>query len=42
VLAALALLGLPNTPLLVAALFLWVLDASLNVAMEPFRAFVET
>jgi maltose/moltooligosaccharide transporter len=43
VLAALALLGLPNTPLLlVAALFLWVLDASLNVAMEPFRALWET
>lgn len=41
VLAALALLGLPNTPLLIAAaLFLWLLDASLNVAMEPFRAFV--
>lgn len=41
VLAALALVGLPNTPmLLVAALFLWLLDASLNVAMEPFRAFV--
>lgn len=41
VLAALALFGLPNTSLLlVAALFLWLLDASLNVAMEPFRAFV--
>ncbi|MEL0250565.1 MAG: MFS transporter [Novosphingobium sp.] len=40
VLAALALLGLPNTGmLLVAAAFLWLLDASLNVAMEPFRAF---
>ena len=41
VLAALALFGLTNTSLLlVAALFLWLLDASLNVAMEPFRAFV--
>jgi maltose/moltooligosaccharide transporter len=40
VFAALALLGLPNTGmLLVAAAFLWLLDASLNVAMEPFRAF---
>ncbi|MCW1383461.1 MFS transporter [Novosphingobium sp. KCTC 2891] len=40
-LAGLALLGLPNTGLLLlAAAFLWLLDASLNVAMEPFRAFV--
>lgn len=39
-LAALALIGLPNTGLLlIAAAFLWMLDASLNVAMEPFRAF---
>ena len=27
-------------PLIFAAAMLWVLDASLNVAMEPFRAFV--
>ncbi|MBW8840922.1 MAG: MFS transporter, partial [Sphingomonadales bacterium] len=41
VLAALALLGMPNaTTLLAAALLLWVLDASINVSMEPFRAFV--
>jgi maltose/moltooligosaccharide transporter len=40
-LAALAMIGLPNAGLLLlAALFLWVLDASLNVSMEPFRAFV--
>ncbi|MBX9884339.1 MAG: MFS transporter [Novosphingobium sp.] len=40
-LSALALLGLPQTGvLLLAAGFLWLLDASLNVAMEPFRAFV--
>ncbi|MGV3511781.1 MAG: MFS transporter [Novosphingobium sp.] len=40
VMAGLALLGLPNTGLLLlAAAFLWLLDASLNVAMEPFRAF---
>jgi len=39
--AALALAGMPNAPvLLVAALLLWVLDAALNVSMEPFRAFV--
>jgi maltose/moltooligosaccharide transporter len=41
VLATLALFAMPNAPvLLVAALLLWVLDASLNVSMEPFRAFV--
>lgn len=41
VLATLALIGMPNAPvLLVAALLLWVLDASLNISMEPFRAFV--
>ncbi|MGL4542976.1 MAG: MFS transporter [Polymorphobacter sp.] len=41
VLATLALAGMPNAPLLwVAAVLLWVLDASLNIAMEPFRAFV--
>jgi maltose/moltooligosaccharide transporter len=40
-LAALALIGLPNAPALVAAaVFLWLLDASLNVSMEPFRAYV--
>jgi maltose/moltooligosaccharide transporter len=41
VLAALALIGLPNASvLLVAAVFLWLLDASLNISMEPFRAYV--
>lgn len=46
VFAALALFIMPLTPgalslaLLSAAVLLWVLDASLNVAMEPFRAFV--
>ena len=40
-LATLALIGMPNARLLLAAaMLLWVLDASLNVAMEPFRAFV--
>ena len=41
VLATLALLAMPNAPLLwIAAGLLWVMDASFNVAMEPFRAFV--
>lgn len=41
VLASLALTGMPLAHgLLAAALLLWVLDASMNVAMEPFRAFV--
>lgn len=40
-LAALALLGLPNADiLLIAAVMLWLLDAALNITMEPFRAFV--
>jgi maltose/moltooligosaccharide transporter len=41
VLAAFALLVMPEVPaLLFAAIMLWVLDASLNISMEPFRAFV--
>lgn len=40
-LAALALFWMPNAPgLFAAALGLWLLDASLNISMEPFRAFV--
>ncbi len=40
-LATLALIGMPNAHLLLAAaMLLWLLDASLNIAMEPFRAFV--
>lgn len=40
-LAAFSLLAMPLAPaLLFAATLLWVLDASLNVSMEPFRAFV--
>lgn len=36
-----ALLLMPNSPTLwVAAGTLWILDASINVSMEPFRAFV--
>ncbi|MEO7276470.1 MAG: MFS transporter [Sphingomicrobium sp.] len=40
-LAALALVLMPlSNQLLMAAMLLWLLDASLNVSMEPFRAFV--
>ncbi len=40
-LAAIALLVMPESPvLLVAAVMLWVLHASLNLSMKPFRAFV--
>jgi len=36
-----ALFVMPNSPALwIAAGTLWILDASLNVSMEPFRAFV--
>ena len=39
--ASLALLAMPHSPTLwMAASMLWILDASINVAMEPFRAFV--
>ncbi|MEO0424929.1 MAG: MFS transporter [Pseudomonadota bacterium] len=41
ILTTLALLIMPLSPYLwVAAATLWILDASLNVATEPFRAFV--
>jgi len=41
ILASLALLIMPNSPALwVAAGMLWVMDASINISMEPFRAFV--
>ena len=40
-LAALSLILMPlSMQLLAAAILLWLLDASLNVSMEPFRAFV--
>ena len=40
-LASLAILIMPNSPALwVAAGMLWIMDASINVSMEPFRAFV--
>ncbi len=39
--ASLALLFMPNSPTLwIAAGLLWLLDASINVSMEPFRAYV--
>ena len=39
--AAIALFAMPNAPgWFAAALLLWLLDGSLNVSMEPFRAFV--
>ena len=41
ILAALSLVAMPLSEILLfAAVMLWVLDASLNVSMEPFRAFV--
>ena len=41
ILASLALLAMPNSPALwVAAGMLWIMDASINISMEPFRAFV--
>src|SRR6267142_6536860 len=41
VLAAAALFLMPRSPTLwVAAVLLWVLDDSINISMEPFRAFV--
>src|SRR5712671_5534835 len=41
ILASLALLVMPNSPTLwVAAGMLWMLDGSINITMEPMRAFV--
>jgi maltose/moltooligosaccharide transporter len=41
ILASIALLIMPNSPALwVAAGMLWIMDASINISMEPFRAFV--
>ena len=41
ILASAALLIMPNSPALwVAAGMLWIMDASINISMEPFRAFV--
>ena len=41
ILSSLALFFVPHSPTLwVAAGFLWILDASINISMEPFRALV--
>lgn len=41
ILASIALCFMPNSPTLwVAAGMLWIMDASINISMEPFRAFV--
>jgi maltose/moltooligosaccharide transporter len=41
ILSSLALILMPNSSALwMAAGLLWVLDASINISMEPFRAFV--
>ena len=41
ILSSLALFFVPYSPYLwVAAGFLWILDASINISMEPFRALV--
>jgi maltose/moltooligosaccharide transporter len=41
ILASVALIFMPNSPTLwIAAGMLWIMDASINITMEPFRAFV--
>lgn len=41
ILSSLALFFVPYSPVLwIAAGFLWILDASINISMEPFRALV--
>lgn len=41
ILASIALIFMPNSwELWVAAGMLWIMDASINISMEPFRAFV--
>lgn len=41
ILASIGLFLMPDSPALwAAATLLWILDASINVSMEPFRAFV--
>ncbi len=41
ILASISLVIMPNSPYLwVAAGMLWIMDASINISMEPFRAFV--
>jgi maltose/moltooligosaccharide transporter len=41
ILASLSLLVMPNSPFLwVAAGMLWIMDGSINMCMQPFRAFI--
>jgi maltose/moltooligosaccharide transporter len=41
ILSSLALIAMPNASALwMAAGLLWIMDASINISMEPFRAFV--
>jgi maltose/moltooligosaccharide transporter len=41
ILSSLALIAMPNSPALwIAAGMLWIMDASINVTMQPFRAFI--
>ncbi|HEY6437175.1 MAG TPA: MFS transporter [Ignavibacteriaceae bacterium] len=41
ILASIAIVFMPNSPALwIAAGTLWIMDASINISMEPFRAFV--
>ncbi len=41
ILSTIALFIMPNSPVLwIAAGTLWIMDASINITMEPFRAFV--
>jgi maltose/moltooligosaccharide transporter len=41
ILSTIALIFMPNSPSLwIAAGLLWILDTSINITMEPFRAFV--
>lgn len=41
ILASISLIFMPNSPhLWIAAGMLWIMDASINITMEPFRAFV--
>lgn len=41
ILSSIALCLMPNSPTLwIAAGMLWIMDASINISMEPFRAFV--
>ncbi len=41
ILSSLALIAMPNSAALsMAAGLLWILDASINISMEPFRALV--